>query len=134
MKTALRFLLILSACCSVFVIGSLALVGMSYAGETYIGTLTVDASTARNNYDAGFQIPSLALVSVQCTDLAYVTVGAAHTTTATSTTGVLLSSNQLLTTSVPKGNGSAGAYVAAVAGVSDGGYVNCKVFQRQGNE
>jgi hypothetical protein len=107
---------------------------MSHAGETYIGTLTTDASTARNNYDAGFQVPSLALISIQCSDLAYVNTGAAHTTTVTSTTGVLLSSNQLLTTSVPKGNGSAGAYVAALAGVTDGGYVNCKVFTRQGNE
>lgn len=132
MKTLLRPLFVL-----VMVVGSL-IATVVFAGETYLGTVTANAAQSRSNVDAGadagFPIPSLALVSVQCSDLAYIAVGSSSGVTASSTNGVLISSNQLLTTSVPRSQSSSGSYLAAIAGVTDGGTVSCRVFGRTGNE
>lgn len=114
------------------------------ANEVYMGTVTAGASTARTNAqslqvdagiaDAGFTIPSLSLLSIQCSDTAYVVVGPNSSTTASAANGIILSSNQLLTSSAPQAQTSSGAYVSVLAGITDGGTVNCKVFSRKGNE
>lgn len=134
MKTALRYLFVFAIVVSFYAL----------AAETYLGTVTANASTSRSNVgysladggvgDAGFSIASLALLSVQCSDLAYIAIGPTSSTAATTTNGVYVSANQLLTTSAPKGASSSGAYLAVISGVTDAGTSNCRVFQRQGNE
>lgn len=116
----------------------------AFANELHLGTVTAGASVARTNAqtlladagvaDAGFTIPSLSLLSIQCSDTAYVVVGPNSSTTASAANGIILSSNQLLTSSAPQTQSTDGAYVSVLAGITDGGTVNCKVFSRKGNE
>lgn len=106
-----------------------------FAGEKYLGVIAgTGGPTAKNNSStaAPFVIPSMAKITVQCDADAYV---ATDVTTATSSNGVKVLQDSVFPTSVGSNLttvSSTRSAVLSVIGVS--GAVNCKVFERRGNE
>lgn len=106
-----------------------------FAGEKYLGTIAgTSGPTAKNNNNtaAPFVIPPMAQVTIQCDAAAYI---ATDTTTATSTNGVKVNADTAFPTSV----GSSLTTVSSVRSslisvIGASGAVNCKVFERRGNE
>jgi len=111
------------------------LTSTAFAGEKYLGTIAgTGGPTSKNNSSTAspFVIPSMAKVTLQCDADAYV---ATDTTTATSTVGVKVTQDSVFPTSVGSNLttvSSTKSAIIAVIGVS--GAVNCKVFERRGNE
>lgn len=112
------------------------------AGETYLGTIAATSGpTAKNNHGTAtpFRIPQMAKVTVQCDATAYV---ATDTITATSTNGVKVVADVAFPTSVgirqdapsPDAGVSAITNSAVISVIGASGAVNCKVFERRGNE
>ena len=114
----------------------------AFAGEKYLGTIAgTSGPTAKNNHNTAtpFRIPPMSLVSVQCDAAAYV---ATDTVTATSTNGVKINADSILPTSVgvhtmaPSTDAGVSALTntAVISVIGASGAVNCKVFERRGNE
>lgn len=111
---------------------ALCLATPAFAGEQLLGTITA-TTTAKNNSDTAvvFDIPEGVKISVQCDASGFVLTGTTTSTTASSTNAVKVGTGALYDTSAPQNYGGSKAYVSVVA-VS--GTINCRVFQRQGNE
>ncbi len=131
----------------------LLLASTAFAGERYLGIIyaTTTKSNASASPDGGtawlnggltqpFVIPTLALVSLQCSADMWVATDA---TSATATNGVYVPTNTLFPTSVGEvkatlstdaGVKTATAVISILPVYNDGGYLNCKVFERKGNE
>lgn len=114
----------------------------AFAGERYLGTIAgTTGPTSKNNHNTAtpFRIPPLAKVTVQCDAAAYVTT---DVITSTSTNGVKVSADTIFPTSVgvPLDAPSTDAGVSAITNsavisvIGASGAVNCKVFERRGNE
>lgn len=107
----------------------------AFAGEKYLGTIAgTSGPTAKNNSSTAtpFVIPSMAKITVQCDATAYV---ATDVVTATATNGVQVNSGTMLPTSVGSNALSVSSTPSAVVSViGSSGAVNCKVFERRGNE
>lgn len=108
----------------------------AFAGEKYLGTIagTAGPTTKDNSNTASpFTIPPLARVTVQCDAAAYIATDVVNG--ATSSNGVLVQSNTAFPTSVGEGKVVISSYRSAVISViGSSGAVNCKVFERKGNE
>lgn len=106
------------------------------AGEKLLGTVAGTAGpTTKDNQNtaAPFIITPMALVTIQCDAPAYIATDVVNG--ATSTNGVKVGTDVLLPTSVGSAKtvvSSTSSAVISVIGVS--GVVNCKVFERRGNE
>jgi len=104
------------------------------AGEKYIGTISASTSFNNSTTDAGFTIPSNQKLSIQCDEASFVRVCDKLTgCTATAVNGVKVAQDALFQTSTPNSTTGA-AYVAVLSTVTDGGYSDCNVFLRAGNE
>ena len=105
------------------------------AGETLLGTLTSTGADITNSTTAvPFYVPPTAQLTVQCDGSAYFITDDA--TAVTSARGVKLSADTIFPTST----GSqvrvtiSGQSSAVLRVISASGTVNCKVWQRRGNE
>ena len=106
------------------------------AGEKYIGTISAQTATSYNNSttDAGFAIPSNQKLSVQCDEASFVRVcDKLSGCSATTVNGVRVAQNELFQTSTPSTT-TGSAFVSVLSTVTDGGYSDCNVFLRAGNE
>jgi hypothetical protein len=125
----------------------------AFAGERYLGVIyaSTTKSNASANPDGGtawvddqlvqpFVIPSRALVSLQCNADMYVATDA---TSVTQASGVKVPADVLFPTSVGERKATLSTdagikYQTAVISIlphyNDGGWLNCKVFERMGNE
>lgn len=106
----------------------------AWAGERYIGTISASTTFNNSTTDAGFFIPSNQRLSIQCDEASYVRVCDKLTScTVTAVNGVKVAQDALFQTSTPNTTTGA-AYVAVLSTVTDGGYSDCNVFLRAGNE
>lgn len=106
----------------------------AWAGERYIGTISASTSFNNSTTDAGFAIPSNQRLSVQCDEASFIRVcDKLSGCTATTVNGVKVSQGELFETSTPSTTSGA-AFVAVLSTVTDGGFSDCNVFLRAGNE
>ncbi len=107
------------------------------AEEIYLGTIDAgllsDAGvSAVNNQNTSvpFAVPRSGKISIQCDATTNYIVVSENGTAASSSNGVLVSSNVLFPTSTPPGYGAT-SYVSVIPST---GRTICKVFSRRGNE